>query len=321
MTMASLYVDRKGVSLELDGGALRCYEAGALTATLPLAPIERVFLRGDVRLSASLLGALGKRDIGVVVLSGRRAEPTLLLHRPHNDARRRLAQYRMADDADRRLGLARRFVDARLASQVTLLQEAAEQKPLSRYPLTVAARRIVEVRGSLPDAASLPALRGREGAAAAAFFAGFQELFAPSLGFSARNRRPPRDPVNAVLSLGYTLVHAEAVLAAYGAGLDPFVGALHDLDYGRESLACDLAEPVRIEVERFAVAAFRSGTLRTEDFSSDADGACLLGKAGRQRFYAAWDERSEVVRGQLANWVRTVLAALDSDSEHDGCPG
>jgi CRISPR/Cas system-associated endonuclease Cas1 len=92
--MTSLYVDRRGVTLKADGEALVFYENGERIGTVPLAPLSRVFLRGDVTLSSALLGKLGERGIGVVVLSGRKAVPTMLLGRPHNDAARRVAQYR-----------------------------------------------------------------------------------------------------------------------------------------------------------------------------------------------------------------------------------
>ena len=89
--MTSLYVDRRGVTLKADGEALVFYENGERIGTVPLAPLSRVFMRGDVTLSSALLGKLGERGIGVVVLSGRKAVPTILLGRPHNDAARRVA--------------------------------------------------------------------------------------------------------------------------------------------------------------------------------------------------------------------------------------
>ena len=92
-------------------------------------------------------------------------------------------------------------------------------------------------------------LRGIEGAAAAAYFQGFTRLFPPSLEFTGRNRRPPRDPVNAVLSLSYTPLHFEAVQAVCAAGLDPLIGFYHELVFGRESLASDLIEPLWPKVD------------------------------------------------------------------------
>jgi CRISP-associated protein Cas1 len=222
--MTSLYVDRRGVTLKADGEALVFHENGERVGTVPLAPLSRVFLRGDVTLSSSLLGKLGERGIGVVVLSGRKAVPTLLLGRPHNDAARRVAQYRLSQDADFCLRFARAIVEAKLRAQAALLAERRETEMQSRYLLTVALRRVESAIAGVDTQPSIGGLRGLEGAAAAAYFGGFADLLPHALTFAGRNRQPPRDPVNVVLSLGYTLLQAEAVLALYGAGLDPFVG-------------------------------------------------------------------------------------------------
>lgn len=296
--MTTLYVDRKGVSVRVDASTLVFEEAGERVGCVPLLPLERVILRGDVTLHASVLGRLGELGVGVVVLSGRKAEPTLLLARPHNDARRRLQQWRLAQDDAARLRVARELLERKLQAQKRLLEERAESDLMHRYPLRSAASRIATGLASLAAAESLPALRGVEGAAAQAYFGGLQSLFAPSLGFSGRNRRPPKDPVNAVLSLGYTLLHAEAVLQTYAAGLDPFVGFLHDLDFGRESLACDLVEPHRVGVDRWVLRLFRERVLLPEHFST-VQGACLLGKAGRAHFYREWEPAREGLRQAL----------------------
>lgn len=307
--MTSLYVDRRGVSLKADGEALVFYENDARVGTVPLAPLSRVFLRGDVTLQSSLLGKLGERGIGVVVLSGRKAEPTLLLGRPHNDAARRVAQYRLSTDSAFCLAFARAVVEAKLRAQAAFLAERRDDEPRSRYLLTLSLRRIDSAIAAVDEAGSIASLRGVEGNGAAAYFEGFSDLLPERLHFSSRNRRPPKDPVNAVLSLGYTLLHAEGVLALYGAGLDPFVGFYHALDYGRESLACDIVEPLRVEVDRHTLRLFRHETLRAEDFSS-VDGGCLLGKAGRSRFYEAWEPLAERLRKLLEESIADVGRAV-----------
>ncbi|MDP2793426.1 MAG: CRISPR-associated endonuclease Cas1 [Sulfurisoma sp.] len=307
--MTSLYVDRRGVELKVDGEALVFHENGARCGTVPLAPLSRVFLRGDVTLSASLLGKLGERGIGVVVLSGRKGEPTLLMGRPHNDAARRVAQYRLSLDADFCLRFARAIVEAKLRAQRALIAERRDEDLRWRYPLTVCLERLDNCLTEVDAQASITSLRGLEGAGAAAYFQGYQELFAERLNFSGRNRRPPKDPVNAVLSLTYTLLHAEAVIALYGAGLDPFIGFYHALDFGRESLACDVVEALRPEADRFVLKLFRGETLRSEDFSM-TDGACLLGKAGRGRYYAEWETAAESLRRALTEAVADVATAV-----------
>ena len=95
----------------LDGEALAFYEKGERAGTVPLAPLERVFLRGDVLLHANLLGKLGEKGVGVVVLTGRKAEPSLLLATPHNDASRRIAQFRMSQDPNFCLRVSKKLME------------------------------------------------------------------------------------------------------------------------------------------------------------------------------------------------------------------
>jgi len=244
-----------------------------------------------------------------VVLSGRKAEPTMLLARPHNDAARRVAQYRLSQDAEFCLRFARNVVDAKLRSQAAFLLERRDEDPRSRYVLTHSLQRLDNAIASVNEQASAGSLRGLEGAGAAAYFEGFGDLLPERLKFRTRNRRPPKDPVNAALSLAYTLLHAETVMALYGAGFDPFIGFYHALDFGRESLACDVVEPLRVEVDRHLLGLFRNEKLRADDFSMVDDG-CLLGKAGRARFYAEWEPLAERLRKRLAEAVADVAAAV-----------
>ena len=307
--MTSLYVDRRGVTLKSDGEALVFYENNARCGTVPLAPLSRVFLRGDVTLSSSLLGKLGERGVGVVVLSGRKAEPTMLLGRPHNDAARRVAQYRLSLDADFCLRFSRAVVEAKLRAQMAFLEARRDSEPHSRYLITTVLRRMEGVLASVDAQSSIASLRGVEGAGAAAYFEGFADLLPARLHFEQRNRRPPKDPVNAVLSLGYTLLHAEAVLALYGAGLDPFIGFYHALDFGRESLACDVVEPLRTTIDHHTLMLFRSEKLRPEDFSL-IDGGCLLGKAGRSSFYTEWEKQADTLRKSLEESISDVVSTI-----------
>jgi len=149
-------------------------------------------------------------------------------------------------------------------------------------------------------------LRGYEGAATQAFFAGYRAMLPASCGFDGRNRRPPRDPVNATLSLGYTLSHGDALRAAYRAGLDPSLGLLHEPHYGRDSLACDLNELARGRVEWMVWRLFAEQWLRAEDFHPQADGAVWLGKSARARFYAHYEQHA----GNHRRWLRQAAQFL-----------
>lgn len=309
--MTNLYVDRKGVEIRVDGGALAFYDQSGRIGTVPIAPLSRVFLRGDVKLSASLLGRLGEHDIGVVVLSGRKAEPTLLMARPHNDARLRLTQYRYAQNDSVCFKIAYWLVNEKIKSQQALLQELLEQRLLFRYELTIGLDQIEEIyKEKLPTAQRVDTLRGLEGAVAQVYFRTLRRVFPESVGFTGRNRRPPRDPVNAVLSLGYTMLHHQAVLSLYGSGFDPYIGFYHALDFGRESLACDIVEPLRTLIDRLAIRLFARQTLRKEHFSKQGE-ACLLGKAGRQHFYQEYNQLlHESLVKELSAYIRELKLKL-----------
>ncbi|HUM96198.1 MAG TPA: CRISPR-associated endonuclease Cas1, partial [Candidatus Competibacter sp.] len=233
----------------------------------------------------------------------------LLLGPGHGDARRRLAQYRTAFEPDARLALARRLIAGKLAAQIRLLEIAQAQRPDVRKPLHDGIATLRGLQPKLATAADRDAVLGLEGAGAAAHYAALTALFPPSLHFTGRNRRPPRDPVNACLSLGYTLLHFEAVRAAHGAGLDPLLGFYHEPAYGRESLACDLIEPLRPRLDGWVWGLFRERQLREHNFVEDK-GACLLVKGGRQTFYAAYECWAPPLRRylrrecyRLANWL------------------
>lgn len=316
--MTSLYVDRRGVRLDLDAGAIVFYENDVRVGTVPINPVTRVFLRGDVQLSASLLGKLGEHDVGVVVLSGRQNKPTLLMARPHNDAQRRVEQIRRSLDSYFCLGFARNLILEKLEAQIAWFDETRKRDAYVRYEITHAMKQLNAAKLSIPDAKSLAALRGIEGAAAHAYFDGLKALIPESLKFQSRNRRPPRDPFNVLLSLTYTMVHAETAIALFGVGLDPYVGFYHKLDFGRESLASDLMEPLRPLADQFCQQLARKRVL-TEDHFSTTEAGCFMGKAGRTHYYEAYEQHSEVLRAAIQKQVDNALGAvMDSEVYSDG---
>ncbi|HOW74416.1 MAG TPA: CRISPR-associated endonuclease Cas1 [Candidatus Competibacteraceae bacterium] len=308
--MGTLYLDRRNLNLRLDGKRLVIEELDARPRGVPLALLERVVMQGQVQFDSGVLAALAEQGTSIVCLSARHSRRTALVLGPgHGDARRRLAQYQLTFDTEARLALARGLIAGKLRAQIRFLEAAQAQRPDVRKPLHDG---LATVRGLLPSlavAADRDAVLGLEGVGAAAYYAALTALFPPSVNFTGRNRRPPRDPVNVCLSLGYTLLHFEAVRAVYGAGLDPLLGFFHEPVYGRESLACDLIEPLRPRLDGWVWALFRERRLQAADFVLDK-GACLLAKVGRQVFYAGYETwvpparrylRRESYR--LANWL------------------
>jgi CRISP-associated protein Cas1 len=306
--MATLVLDRSDLELRSDGAALAVYERGERRGSIPLKLLERVVLQGTIRLDTSVLGRLAEAGVPTILLGARNSRRLAILIGPaHRDASIRLAQYRNALDPAWCASWSRRLVLGKSRAQLRLLRRALEERPEARKPLFDAIQSIEAIVRSLngDEGIGRDRVRGLEGACAAAYFRGYCALFADSLGFRGRNRRPPKDPVNAALSFTYTLMHFDAVRAAHGAGLDAMVGFYHQPAHGRESLACDLVEPLRPRADLWVRTLFRDRELRLEHFATDK-GACLMGKAGRERFHAAWENYATVPR----RWLRRQCAAL-----------
>lgn len=310
--MSTLYLDRQGCTLELEGRTLAVSLDGRRELSVPTHLLERVVLRSNVQLGSSVLARLAATGVAIVAFGGRLGRDHASVLGPlHNDAARRVGQLRAYDDPEYRRRWARRMVLGKVRGQRRIIARALAARPDQRHPLGRALESLDQalrrIRGE--SGLRLTQLRGVEGAAAAGFFSGYTRLFAPALGFEGRNRRPPRDPVNAALSLGYTLLHADAVQAAHLAGLDPMVGFFHELDFGRTSLASDLIEPLRPQVEDWVWGLFRGERLRPEHFTREGE-ACLLGKAGRAHFFRSYEVFARPRRRLLRRWCGRLAAAL-----------
>lgn len=299
--MTTLYIDRKDIAVTAAHGALQVHEPSGRRGSVPIVTLERVVVHGRATLATSALGALADAGVGVLVLSGRTSRPlATLVGTPHNDVLRRLGQYEAYRDMAARRRWSATLVAAKTRAQINALGKILTERPDKRRALTRATigleNALARVENAEPP--SIATVLGLEGAAAASYFKALTEVFPPAFGFRARRRRPPPDGVNACLSLGYTLLHFEAVCACHEAGLDPLLGLLHEPAYGRESLAADAIEPFRPHVDVWAWNLLRKRVLTPESFSEDR-GAVLLAKAGRQRFYQHYTPLARALRRLL----------------------
>ncbi len=320
--MATLYLDRRGAVLDIEANSLVVRLGERVATRIPLAPLERVVLRGEAMLSTRVLAALWRQDVGLLLLSGRHSEATArLVGRPHEDAALRLQQYRRALDGEACRLAAHYIIAAKLAAEARLLARARALRPDRRKPLSDALAVLERLSARLADPGeelAREALLGLEGAGAAAYFRAYATLFPASLGFTQRRRRPPPDPVNACLSLGYTLLHHEAVRELQIVGLDPLIGFLHVPERGRESLACDLVEPLRPHVEEWVWRSFAERRLHGAHFTREPGGACLLGKAGRRIFYDGFEPQAAALRRLLRRMARALAAELRRPAAAEG---
>lgn len=312
--MRTLFLDRKGASIGWEQGTLTVRLPGEPPRRLPVRGLERLILTSASTISGGALCMLWDRGVAVTFLGGRRGEAgARFAGAPHGDAAVRLRQFAVLSDPAQRLVWARALVAVRLRQMRRVALALARRRQRGRALLApaLAALDRAEARLAADPPASLEALRGLEGATLAAWFAAYAALFPPALGFTARRRRPPPDPVNAALSLGYTLATAEAAREGAIAGLDLGAGLIHGLAHGREALALDLVEPARPHVDRMVHDLFHSRRLTDRHVTREPDGAVLLGKAGRAAFYEAWeDEAAPVIRPLLRGLCRTAVRRL-----------
>ncbi|WP_084165978.1 CRISPR-associated endonuclease Cas1 [Conchiformibius kuhniae] len=307
--MTTLYIDRKNLRLTVENQAAVFYENDTRTATVPLHIIERICIKGSLQLNASVLGKLGEHGIGVLVLSGKQQQAALMMPNTKLDARRRTLQHTQAQDPEAALRIAKNLIAEKTERQAQLLRRIGQTALQHAHRLHRPAEQIQALVQAVAAAPDSDSLRGLEGAAAACYFQAWQSFLPASLNFQGRNRRPPRDPLNSILSLGYTLLHFEIVRHLHLCGLDPCIGFYHNLQHGRESLACDLLEPLRPQYDQWAIDLFRQHTLQAQDFSDTPQG-CRLKKSGRLRYYRAYEEHAKTWRTHIHQACRRLLNHL-----------
>jgi CRISP-associated protein Cas1 len=262
-----------------------------------------VVVFGAIFVSPPLMQALASLGITVVLLDRAGRFQARIEGPVSGNVLLRRAQYRASENPDE---IVRSIVSAKVANQRAVLQRAlrdygAEMAADQRSRIDAIVDRLAQIlrRVSFTNE-GVDVLRGAEGEAAQNYFSIFGALIRapdPEIRFSGRSRRPPLDPVNAVLSFLYTLLTHDCRSAAEGVGLDPAVGFLHRDRPGRPSLALDLVEELRpILADRLALSLFNRRQLRARDFETRDGGAVLLSDDGRRAVLTAWQDRKKEKR-------------------------
>ncbi len=286
-----LVVQEPGASVRLSGERLIVYHDGKQAGAGRLEETSQLVLMGGAAASASALHECCRRGIPVVHLSGGGWFYGITQGLPHKNVELRAEQYAAARDADRSLAVARPLVAAKIRNSRVLLRRNGE-------PAAADLRQLKALAAEAETARDAEALLGLEGAAARTYFAAFSTMLKGAarggeLGFDleSRNRHPPRDPINALLSFAYTLLTKDWVITLYAAGFDPLMGLYHQPRYGKPALALDLMEPFRpLVADSVVLGALNNGEVQAGDFI-ETEGAVLLKPAARKRLLAAYERR------------------------------
>lgn len=266
--------------------------------SVPFHVLDGVVLFGHAGCSMAALRACGERGVTVTMLdergrySGRFEGPT------HGNVLLRREQYARSVDPNRCLLLAKRFVVAKVHNtRVVLLRQARDHAEFADE-LSAVAKGLHASGSAALATGSLDELRGVEGDAAHAYFSVFGRMIrAKGISFCGRNRRPARDPTNAMLSFFYTMLARDVATACESVGLDPQMGYLHACRPGRMSLALDLMEELRAPVvDRFVLALINRKQLDAGDFHMEGE-ACVFTDDAIKKALGLWQEkkREEVV--------------------------
>jgi CRISPR-associated protein Cas1 len=245
--MATLYVTEPGVQVQQQGERLLVRRGSELLQDIPLIKIDRVVIVGrGAGLTTPALYALAQRRVDVLFLNSHGGFVSRLVGREHRHSRLRQQQALAVGDPQRALAAARSITAGKIHNQRVLLGRHAEGAAWAAGPLQSMAQSITR----LEEAHTLDEVRGLEGLAARQYFSLLRQVLHPprdgrSWGFEQRQYYPPPDPINALLSLAYTLLLNQVISACQVAGLDPDLGFFHTIDYNKPSMALDLEEEFR----------------------------------------------------------------------------
>ena len=293
----TLFVTSEDIYLSLDGENVVANREKEVLARYPLHTLSGIISFAYPGASPALMGACARRGVSLAFCTPRGKFLARVCGEANGNVLLRREQYRWADDPAQSCRAARSMVFGKLYNARWSIERTRRDHGLrveDERPAAVSA----QLKGLLPQAAAetdLDSLRGLEGAAATAYFGVFDQLVLGNrdlFAFKTRSRRPPLDPINALLSFAYSLLAHDCASALESAGLDSYVGFLHRDRPGRSSLALDLMEELRpCMADRFVLTLVNNRVLKRTDFDFRESGGVYLTDGARRTFLQRWQER------------------------------
>lgn len=263
---------------------------GDVIRSVPLRRVTHVVLGAGVGVTTPVLRALLREGVGLSIINRwGRMEGMLEPAEAKNIVLRQQQCMRARDEAFC-ISVGREIVRGKLRNERNLAR-----RMLRAHPNLVDEGQVLRIQQALAqvsDASSLSALRGLEGSGARAYFTVFRAVLEDAHGFEGRRRRPPTDPINAMLSLGYSLLTQNLITACRAAGLDPYEGFFHSDKYGRPALALDLVEEFRhVIVDSVVMRLVNRNMVDADDFEPGARGGVFLKHKALQVFFEQYEAR------------------------------
>ena len=293
----SLYVLTEDAYLSLEGENVVVKRDGAEMGRFPLHGLEQIVCFSYLGASPALMGKCVEQQIELSFFSPGGRFLARAGGGPQGNVLLRRRQYAAADSPAESLRVAKHFIIGKIYNARWVLERTTRDHAVSVdvAKLREASDGLKCALQSVRECENMDSLRGIEGEAASTYFSAFDEMILhpdPRFRFGTRNRRPPLDRVNALLSFAYQLLANNCAAALESVGLDPYVGMMHTDRPGRKSLALDLMEELRAVVaDRFVLSGINNRVFSADMFDTMENGAVLLNDAGRRTFFSAWKER------------------------------
>lgn len=295
----TLFITSEDSYLSLDNENVVINRGGEVLKKLPLRMFEQILSFSYMGASPALLGACAKRGIAFCFYKPSGRFLARVAGSNNSNVLLRKEQYRVSDSEERSCKVARNFIVGKIYNSRSVLERAKRDHALSVdvESLADASHEMMRLARLAKNCTDLAVLSGLEGEAASLYFAQFNELILQKklyFKFNGRIKRPPTDPVNALLSFAYTILANDCAAALEGVGLDPYVGFLHRDRPGRASLALDLMEEFRsIIADRFVLTLINNRVVNEKSFSVQENGSVLLTDDARRLFLDSWQKRKQ----------------------------
>lgn len=293
----TLYVTSEDAYLSLDGENVVVNRDKEIVARFPLHTLTSILSFSYAGASPALMGACASRGVAIAFCTPRGRFLARAVGESNGNVLLRREQYRIADNASKRLLFARQFIFGKIFNTRWSIERTKRDHALriDTEQITAASEHLKTVLPSILQTDDPESLRGLEGAAAKVYFDVFDHLILGNkdiFSFRTRSRRPPLDPVNALLSFAYSLLANDCAAALEAVGLDSYVGFLHTDRPGRVSLALDLMEELRPCIaDRFILTLINNRRLNQKDFMYHENGSVTLSDDARSVFLRSWQER------------------------------
>lgn len=295
----TLFITSEDVYLSLDGENVVVNREKEVVARFPLHNLQNIVTFSYAGASPALMGACAQRDIGMAFCSPRGRFLARVTGESNGNVLLRRTQYRMADDPAESCRVACTMTFGKLFNSRWSIERTCRDHKLrvDEPKLKAVSGRLKELLIPVADESSMESLRGLEGAGAAAYFSVFDDMILNNkqvFFFRGRNRRPPLDPVNAMLSFAYSLLAHDCASALEAVGLDAYVGFFHRDRPGRQSLALDIMEELRPCIaDRFVLSLINNRVVSEDDFEKRESGAVLFTDEARKTFLKRWQEKKK----------------------------